>query len=100
MVVLLLTWTAADLTNTALCALDGSALPISAGTADFAQNPGSDSTQKVPPHIDDCFCCSHCVEVWALFPVFDVPGRPPSASYALSPPPHVPAAPPYHPPKA
>lgn len=61
---LLLLWTAADLSNASLCALDNEGQPMqlsdehaSLGSSD-AQVP--DSTPE--RHIDDCFCCSHCVE--------------------------------------
>ncbi len=72
-VVVLLLWTAADITNTSLCALeqeqDG---PLAASTSDVATF-GARSTLPLPvapeaPHIDDCFCCSHCVEVADLAP--------------------------------
>ena len=67
---LLLLWTAADLSNASLCALDNEGQPMqlsdehaSLGSSD-AQVP--DSTPE--RHIDDCFCCSHCVDLQAFAP--------------------------------
>ncbi|MEO8682061.1 MAG: hypothetical protein ABI665_23645 [Vicinamibacterales bacterium] len=67
---LLLLWTAADLSNMSLCALERegtNAVPLTASAVlvDTATTP-----KPVPPapHIDDCFCCSHCVEVATLIP--------------------------------
>lgn len=68
-----LLWTAADLSNANLCALDNedslpiSAVPVGAGSALHV------GTTPPPPepasaHIDDCFCCSHCVNVTTLLP--------------------------------
>ena len=62
---LLLLWTAADLSNASLCALDNE------GAATFPSTDGAplldSSTTRVPAqaphHIDDCFCCSHCVDL-------------------------------------
>jgi hypothetical protein len=70
-VMLLLLWTAADLSNASLCALDNegteavslSAITVRSGTSDA---PVPDKTPQ--QHIDDCFCCSHCVDVKAFTP--------------------------------
>ncbi len=73
-VMVLLLWTAADLTNSSLCALDDEGLsatvPVTAGATTIDQGSPSQipPPQPAKPHIDDCFCCSHCVEVQGLAP--------------------------------
>lgn len=59
-----LTWTVVDLTNSSLCALDqeGSQQACTAVAPHFCDVPPS----SAPVHIDDCFCCSHCVNAVAL----------------------------------
>lgn len=69
----LLLWTAADLTNTSLCALENedmrSTTPSTPGSTTLDQDThGQIPPQPARPHIDDCFCCSHCVEVHGLVP--------------------------------
>ena len=63
---LLLALVALDLGNPSLCALDQAAplMPVSAATLD--QRPTDDSGPAGPVHIDDCFCCSHCVDVSSI----------------------------------
>ena len=67
----ILIWTAADLTNASLCALDSDELG-SAYAADLSSTLSSGTSDRAPsqpgPHIDDCFCCSHCVDVQVLVP--------------------------------
>ena len=68
----ILLWTAADLTNASLCALDSDELG-SAYVAGLSPTIGSSDTTDGTPlqsgrHVDDCFCCSHCVDVQALVP--------------------------------
>lgn len=61
---LLLLWTAADLSNASLCALDNERQPMQV-SAEHAFLGSSDAQVPTPTperHIDDCFCCSHCVE--------------------------------------
>ena len=71
----LLLWTAADLTNSSLCALENedtrSNVPAIPGTTIIDQDSHGQTPQPARPHIDDCFCCSHCVEVQSLVPVLD-----------------------------
>ena len=67
---ILLLWTAADLSNASLCALDNegaNAGPLGSGTTlqDGSSAPGP---AQLPQHIDDCFCCSHCVDVHVFLP--------------------------------
>lgn len=67
---LLLLWTAADLSNASLCALDNEGtgpFPVSTG-ATLQDSSDSQVPAQAPQHIDDCFCCSHCVDVKALTP--------------------------------
>ena len=71
--IVLLLWTTVDLTNLSLCALENenarpSAAAILASTTfDQALH---DQIPPLParPHVDDCFCCSHCVELQSLAP--------------------------------
>ena len=66
---ILLLWTAADLTNASLCALENEDIGFgSVGTATVIASPASEVPAPAPPHIDDCFCCSHCVDVQVLLP--------------------------------
>lgn len=67
----LLLWTAADLTNASICALDSDEFGGSpSGESTDAMNalPTNPRPAQPTPHIDDCFCCSHCVEVAVLVP--------------------------------
>lgn len=68
---LLLLWTAADLSSASLCALDNEGtggLPYSAAASLQESSTGRVPDQTPQQHIDDCFCCSHCVDVQALSP--------------------------------
>ena len=99
---LLLVLTAVDLRLPAFCALDQRRPPasdVSAARFDESHSPDN-STPPSPVHIDDCFCCSHCVNVTAIPPLeilttvrLDLPLPadmvPVAAGY-----------PPYHPPRA
>lgn len=70
-VLTLLFWTAADLTYASLCALDGQALNlVRTGAEPLAQAADQDATPSpaAQPHVDDCFCCSHCVDVSVISP--------------------------------
>jgi hypothetical protein len=68
----LLLWTAIDVMAPGLCALEREheENAVSAASADEtaapdrALPPTNDSTSA--PHVDDCFCCSHCVDIWRL----------------------------------
>ena len=70
-VMLLLLWTAADLSNASLCALDNEGQPLQVSTehaslaSSGAQVPNPTTPER---HIDDCFCCSHCVEHQMIAP--------------------------------
>jgi hypothetical protein len=67
----LLLWTAADLTNSGLCALDSEdplGVPASNEAALDQSVPNPVPFNAPAPHIDDCFCCSHCVDVQGLAP--------------------------------
>jgi hypothetical protein len=66
----ILLWTAADLTNVSLCAHDSDELGSSVAVGLTATLRG-ETTNEAPqpaPHIDDCFCCSHCVNVPTVVP--------------------------------
>jgi hypothetical protein len=68
---ILLLWTAADLTNASLCALDSDQIG-GAYSREYALTVTADTTGQAPSqpshHVDDCFCCSHCVDVHVLVP--------------------------------
>lgn len=95
---LLLAWTAADLTNAALCTLDSG--PLSAARNMSTSDSDGRPSQTVPPHIDDCFCCSHCVDVALHLPLFESSFEARAVVYTLPHPPLAPPLLPYHPPKA
>ena len=61
--VVILAWTAADLSNSSLCALDQEGFPSPVEQSSQDQLPfGSEAI-----HFDDCFCCSHCVRPSVFF---------------------------------
>lgn len=63
----LLMWTAVDLTNTSLCALDQEdSQPRHACTTLAPHFCDVQPSSSAPVHVDDCFCCSHCVNGVAL----------------------------------
>ena len=98
----LLLWTAIDMMAPGLCALerehDESVVSAATVAPDQALPPAGDSTSA--PHVDDCFCCSHCVDIWRL----DAVGAPADlvqrfVVHEQRPADYVPP-PPYHPPLA
>ena len=64
-VLLILGWTALDLGYPVLCALDREQSDSTYYAQDVIEPPSSSNseTPTSPGHIDDCFCCSHCVTV-------------------------------------
>jgi len=70
----ILLWTGADLSNSSLCALEneGAAAPASAGPGSIGGTIVDGTTPQAPQpvsgHVDDCFCCSHCVDVAGFLP--------------------------------
>ena len=68
---LLLLWTAADLSNSSLCALDSEGTDAVSSSTHEPLSAGSNAPAPVQTperHIDDCFCCSHCVDVQTFAP--------------------------------
>ena len=68
-VLVLLFQTGLDLSNAALCALDaerfglaGRASSTLASSGDFGDEGSQPSQPAKPGHVDDCFCCSPCVD--------------------------------------
>ena len=65
--VILLAWTAVDLTATQLCPADGVATVAGGFESSSARSDSSEGPapgRRAPQsHVDDCFCCSHCVNV-------------------------------------
>jgi len=58
--------TGVDLSSAAVCALDGGRLPAvqqGAGGTLVSESGGDAGQPAAPAHVDDCFCCSGCVEV-------------------------------------
>ena len=99
---LFLAWTAVDLGVPSLCALDQEREPprmySASGRIDAPST--SETTPDAPVHVDDCFCCSHCVNVSALHTLeslsiarTDIALRPDGGPVAAG-------YPPYHPPRA
>ena len=98
---LLLGLVALDLGNPSLCALDQEmpSIPVSAAaTLDAGSTDGGAPIR--PVHVDDCFCCSHCVDVASA----QSPAKLAWASIRIQLPtdsaPLPTAYPPYHPPRA
>ena len=59
----LLAWVAVDLGVPNLCALEREqGFAISGSSTAVAPDDGG-GIPIAPPHVDDCFCCSHCVDV-------------------------------------
>ena len=96
-VVFLLSWTAVDLANASLCAVDSDGLEQS-DAALTAQEADPIAPPASP--VDDCFCCSHSVDVGRLTVILDSTAAAPipemSVPAAPLSPPHIP----FHPPKA
>lgn len=66
-VFVLLIQTGLDLSNTAFCSLDSQPLlPLASADATAARPDGSPSQPANAPHVDDCFCCSACIDVQAV----------------------------------
>lgn len=66
-VMVLLAWTALDLTAPSLCALDAEGQSTDAAYSVNDTEPSIPADVPAEPgHVDDCFCCSHCVEPTAL----------------------------------
>ena len=96
----LLAWVALDLGYPSLCALDQEVPAMSLSAAALDAHPTDGGAPDRPAHIDDCFCCSHCVDVasvqrssalpWAGLPVsLPADAAPLPTAYPL-----------YHPPRA
>ena len=102
---ILLLWTTADLTNGSLCALENEGgAPASAGPASVSGTIVDGTTpqapQPVPAHVDDCFCCSHCVDVTAFLPPHAVTSANSPRVRLVVPAPRIFGSPLYHPPQA
>ncbi len=97
--VLLLSWTAVDLGASGLCALDREDAPL---VSSDRNEVGSDSTPTPTPlaaHVDDCFCCSHCVNLTHLLPPVTLTVAPAALTPTAADQPRHIARPMYHPPK-
>lgn len=69
----ILLWTAADLSNATICALENEgtssptiATPFTLDGTVLHGEWGPSAPPAQAPHVDDCFCCSHCTEVAGL----------------------------------
>jgi hypothetical protein len=66
----LLAWTAVDLSASGLCALDREdALLACADPTTVGNSESNPNAARPVAHVDDCFCCSHCVNITLLTPV-------------------------------
>jgi hypothetical protein len=77
--IILLVWTALDLSAYQLCALDrmdevGSFSDARRDATDTPREPSFPSS----PHVDDCFCCSPCVDVGHVQPALVAAGLTPA----------------------
>ena len=65
---LFLAWTAVDLGVPSLCGLDHESEPsrIYSSSALMDARSTNETSPDAPVHVDDCFCCSHCVNVTAM----------------------------------
>lgn len=102
-VMLLLLWTAADLGNASLCALDNEgkdSFPMGAATTSTPNSADHVPPQTPQRHIDDCFCCSHCVDVQVLSPSTVVTPAVLQATPLVLAAPRIFGSPLYHPPLA
>lgn len=101
-VMLLLLWTAADLSNASLCALDNEGPPMQLTTGHASLDSSNAQVPDPTPerHIDDCFCCSHCVDVQAFSPPMVVMPVEMQRSPLVLAAPRLFGAPLYHPPLA
>ena len=67
-VLVLLFQTGLDLSNAALCALDSERFRLAGCATSTVGSLGDDRSQpsqpqpSKPAHVDDCFCCSPCVD--------------------------------------
>jgi hypothetical protein len=74
-VAVLLLWTAVDMTNASLCALDNEDGGAVVATGELPRIMGTTSSPVSPvapasaAHVDDCFCCSHCVRPGLRAPI-------------------------------
>jgi hypothetical protein len=64
--VVLLLWTAIDVTNADLCALDQQAAFPHQEQPTVASQPVNAPVAPIANQADDCFCCSHCVNTGVL----------------------------------
>jgi hypothetical protein len=97
---LLLAWVAVDLGNPSLCALDQDVPVMPLSDAALDTFPPDSGAPDLPAHIDDCFCCSHCVNIASVQPSSrlaqaGLPAPLPTDAAAWPT-----AYPPYHPPRA
>ena len=100
-VLLILGWTALDLGYPVLCALDREQSGSTYYAQELSEAPSSSNseTPKNPVHIDDCFCCSHCVTVTDVTPADRTVSTVRQENIAPLSPPLVCTFPVYHPPQ-
>ena len=63
---LLLFWVGVDLSNSSICALDQEGSSAQATSTSEESTSAPVPSHATPAHFDDCFCCSHCVDVSRL----------------------------------
>lgn len=99
---LFLAWTAVDLGVPSLCALDQESQPprVYSSSPRMDAPSTNETIPDAPVHVDDCFCCSHCVNVSPILSL-DALALVRSDPNQLADGVRIPAAyPPYHPPRA
>lgn len=97
---LFLAWVTVDLGFPSVCALDQDQLIPASFTSSVDVPAPADTAPASPAHIDDCFCCSHCVNVTAIagpLVINRIDLRVTPATVRL---PHARGYPSYHPPRA
>ena len=98
---LFLAWTAVDLGFPSLCALDQEHEPPRVFSSPLMDAPSTnETTHDAPVHIDDCFCCSHCVNVTAMQSPATLTIARTDAALPIDSVPVAAGYPPYHPPRA
>ena len=99
---LFLAWTAVDLTVPSLCALDREQDPALIYSSDARVDvaPTPHSTTPAPVHVDDCFCCSHCVNMTAIHALASLSLGRTDTPLPADRMPLAAGYPPYHPPRA
>ena len=97
---LFLAWVGFDLGYPSLCALDREN-PLHKAAVTSVDVASLGDTMPAPPaHIDDCFCCSHCVDVGSIAGLLPLAGVTARRVFPVDRAPFRAVYPLYHPPRA